>query len=229
MRPPAPDAEPLPGGRGRSWRVGRLVYKPLDFAPEVVAWQSRVLAAVDTSEIRVAPPRLVDGWVVTPFLEGSHEPGRWHDVIEAGRRFHAALPDVAPPHVDDPWARADRVAWQEARYPAVEDLLAALEPVDEEPALIHGDLTGNVLFHETLPPAVIDFAAYYRPPTFAEAIVVADALCWEGAPAALADAVPKQFLLRALVYRGVTSLEFGRDAAIELDLARRIAAQCSSR
>ena len=225
MRPPSPEAMPLPGGRGRSWRVGDLVYKPLDFAPEVIAWQARVLAAVDTSEVRVAPPRLVDGWVVTPFLEGRHEPGRWQDVIEAGRRFHAALPDVRPPHVDDPWARADRVAWQEAPYPPVDDLLARLEPVDERPALVHGDLTGNVLFHETLPPAIIDFAPYYRPPTFAAAVVVADAVCWEGAPPSLIDLVPTQFLLRALIYRGVTQLEFGRDGDVELSLARTIAAR----
>jgi hypothetical protein len=225
MRAPAPDAQQLPGGRGLSWRVGDLVYKPLDFAPEVVMWQSEILARVDTSEIRVAPPRLADGWLVTPFLEGRHEPARWLDVIEAGRRFHAALPDVEPPHVDDPWARGDRVAWQELPYPAIGDLLSALEPVGEPPALVHGDLTGNVLFHETLPPAVIDFAPYYRPPTYAAAIVVADALCWEGAPPSLADAVPKQFLLRALIYRGVTSLEFGRDGRVELELARRIAAR----
>jgi hypothetical protein len=225
MRAPRPDAERLPGGRGLAWRVGDLVYKPLDFAPEVLAWQAETLAAVDTNEVRVAAPRLVDGWVVTPFLEGRHEPGRWLEIIEAGRRFHAALPDVRPPYVDDPWARADRVAWQEAPYPAVDDLLAALEPVAETPALIHGDLTGNVLFHDTLPPAIIDFAPYYRPPTYADAIVVADALCWEGAASSLAGAVPKQFLLRALIYRGVTSLEFGRDGGVELELARTIAAR----
>jgi hypothetical protein len=118
----------------------------------------------------------------------------------------------------------DRVAWGEQPYPAVDDVLAALEPVDEAPALMHGDLTGNVLFHHTLPPAVIDFAPYLRPPTYAEAIVVADAVCWEGAPETLLDAVPRQFLLRALLYRGVTSIEQGSDGGVELGLARRIAA-----
>ena len=225
MRPPAPDAVPLPGGRGTSWRVGDLVYKPLDFAPEVIAWQAKALAMVETTALRVAPPRVVDGWVVTPYLEGRHEPGRWLDVIDAGRRLHAALPDIRPPRVETHWATGDRVAWGELPYPAVDDLLAALEPIDEPPALIHGDLTGNVLFHETLPPAVIDLAPYYRPPTYADAIVVADAVCWEGAPESLLDAVPAQFLLRALIYRGVTSLEFGHGGDIELGLARTIAAQ----
>ncbi|MES1246734.1 MAG: hypothetical protein ABUS54_03565 [Actinomycetota bacterium] len=224
MRPPVPDAEPLPGGRGLAWRAGELVYKPLDFDPAVIEWQAEVLATVVSDAVRVAPPRLVDGWIVTPYLEGRHEPGRWLDVIDAGRALHAALPQRRPPAVDNPWATGDRVAWGEESHPAVEDLVALLEPVEEVPALIHGDLTGNVLFHDDLPPAVIDFAPYVRPPTFAEAIVVADAVCWEGAPEELLVAVPRQFLLRALLYRGVTRLEFGLDATVELGLARRIAA-----
>lgn len=217
--------ELLPGGQGRAWRAGAIVLKPLDFPQAVIAWLGDVLRAVAQSDIRVAPPRLVHDWIVTPYLEGRHEPARWLDVIEAGRHLHAALPQVRPPAVDNPWATGDRVAWGELPYPAVADVLAALKPVDEAPALMHGDLTGNVLFHDALPPAIIDFAPYFRPPTYAEAIVVADAVCWEGAPESLLDAVPRQFLLRALIYRGVTSIEFGRDGRVELDLARRIAAQ----
>lgn len=73
---------------------------------------------------------------------------------------------------------------------------------------MHGDLTGNVLFHETLSPAVIDFAPYWRPVAFASAVVVGDALLWEGADETLLDAVSHvddfpQYLLRALIYRAV--------------------------
>jgi hypothetical protein len=42
--------------------------------------------------------------------------------------------------------------------------------------LIHGDLTGNVLFDDQLPPAIIDFSAHWRPVPYVAAIVVADAL-----------------------------------------------------
>ncbi len=31
------------------------------------------------------------------------------------------------------------------------------------PQLVHGDLTGNLLFHTSLPPAVIDLSPYWRP------------------------------------------------------------------
>lgn len=75
--------------------------------------------------------------------------------------------------------------------------------------LIHGDLGGNVLFDDEPPPAVIDFSVYWRPVAFAAAIVVADALVWEGADARLLDAVSGtedfgQYLIRALIYRAVT-------------------------
>jgi hypothetical protein len=63
-----------------------------------------------------------------------------------------------------------------------------------------------VLFHPTLPPAVIDVSPYWRPTPFASAVVVADALVWEGAEESLLHAVdgePRmgQYLLRALIFR----------------------------
>ncbi len=38
-----------------------------------------------------------------------------------------------------------------------------------------------MLFYEGLPPLVIDPSPYWRPPAFASAIVVADALVFHGA------------------------------------------------
>lgn len=82
--------------------------------------------------------------------------------------------------------------------------------------LVHGDLTGNVLFAEGLLPAVIDFSPYWRPIGYAAGIVVADALVWEGADETLLAAVEHvddfpQYLLRALVYRAVTDRLFRLD------------------
>jgi hypothetical protein len=100
--------------------------------------------------------------------------------------------------------------------------------VSEPSGLIHGDLTGNVLFDDELPPAIIDFTPYWRPLEFQSAIVVADALVWEGAPPELADAVAPQYLLRALIYRGVTSIVAGTEWRAAIELARTIAARCAS-
>lgn len=66
-----------------------------------------------------------------------------------------------------------------------------------------------MLFADGLPPLVIDLSIYWRPPTFASAIVIADALVFEGAHAdvvePLADDIDfPQYLLRALIYRAIT-------------------------
>src|SRR5262249_56889787 len=103
--------------------------------------------------VRVAGrlPEIVDGWPAAPCREGAHEPGRWLDIIAVGERLHAALAGVPRPDAllnarDDAWTTGDRVAWGEQPYEAVADLLDALEPVDDPSQLVHGDLTGNVLF-----------------------------------------------------------------------------------
>ena len=106
------------------------------------------------------------------------------------------------------WAIADRVAWGELPADRFEQvghlprLLAALRPVDAPSQLVHSDLTGNVLFAEGFPPAIIDLSLYWRPPAYASAIVVADALVWEGAGEDLLETIAhveawEQFLLRA--------------------------------
>jgi hypothetical protein len=224
--------ELLPGGTGRSWRVGSLVIKPLDRSADELAWQAAVLSSIEQAGFRVARPLpyVADGWMASEYLPGEHRTGSWREIIGVGERFHAALADVPRPEaiIDsraDPWAVGDRVAWGEAPFPELDDLLAALEPATASSQLIHGDLTGNVLFHDGLPPAIIDFAPYWRPPEFASAIVVADAINWEGAPDELAHVVHPQYLLRALVYRAVATRLTGHVGPIrELDLARKVVA-----
>ncbi len=88
-------------------------------------------------------------------------------------------------------------------------LLGALRPVALPRQVMHGDLPGNVLFAAGQPPAVIDFAPYFRPAGFASAIVIGDALTWYGADDSILGEVAHveelpQLLLRALVYRIVT-------------------------
>jgi uncharacterized protein (TIGR02569 family) len=218
----------LPGGRGRAWRVGDAVLKPLDQEVEEVEWQAALLESIEPGGFRVARPLrassgalLVDGWVASTFLEGRHEP-RWAEVIAAGEVFHAAVARIPRPTFLDrrssPWVEGDRVAWEEAPPPAREDpllarLLAARRPLGSPSQLIHGDLTENVLFAPHLPPAVIDLAPYWRPPAFASAVVVADALVWHGAGASILGSIAHvkhfgQFLVRALIYRLVTDRLF---------------------
>jgi hypothetical protein len=93
---------------------------------------------------------------------------------------------------------------------------------------VHADLTGNVLFSPTLPPAVIDLSPYWRPPEYAEGVVIADALCWHGAQPSLLEetGVSVTAVARALLFRMATTNQAvsvgGARADLE-DEARRYA------
>ena len=221
----------LAGGRGLAWRVGDLAFKPADLATDQLVWQADVLPTVEARDVRLSFPHravggelVVDGWTTWTYLPGEHRPGRWLEVIDVGDRFHQAVVGLArPAFIDartDPWAIGDRVAWGEAPIdpylgvPHIARLAGLRRPVDARSQLIHGDLTGNVLFADGLPPAVIDLSLYWRPPAFATAIVMADALVWEGADESLLESVADvdhigQMLIRALIYRLIAAVEGG--------------------
>jgi uncharacterized protein (TIGR02569 family) len=224
------DPERAAGGRETAWAVGDTLLKPLDLAAEALEWQAALFESIRCEGFRVSRPKravdgslTIDGWCAWERLEGEHAPARWSEIIDVGNRFHAALAGVPrPSFIDrrkDPWAIGDRAAWGDL---PVQDfmhvkhlprLAEALRPVEAASQLIHGDLTGNVLFADRLAPAIIDFSPYWRPTAFASAIVVADALVWEGADERILDAVAEvhgfeQFLLRALIYRAVTDRLF---------------------
>jgi hypothetical protein len=71
--------------------------------------------------------------------------------------------------------------------------------------LVHGDLLHNVMFDDDLPPAVIDVSPYWRPARYADAIIIADAIGWSGAPVdaiePLSDPEGIQLLIRATLFR----------------------------
>ena len=234
MRPPphvlgafgvTTEPEPLGGGSGTAWRCGGLVLKPLDAAVEEVEWQGELLDGLPGDGFRVSRLRgISDGWCGWEHVAGEHRERAWPEVIAVGERFHAAIAHVPRPAFLDRrtnhWAVGERVAWGELRagdfahVKHLPRLMGTLGPVDTTASqLVHGDLTGNVLFAEGLPPAVIDVTPYWRPTGFASAIVVGDALLWEGADESLLTAVAHvddfpQLLVRALIFRAVVDALF---------------------
>ena len=237
----------LGGGEGRCWRVADLVLKPCDDEAEW-EWLAAVLPAVAQDGFRLALPMratdgrlVVDGWCGQPFVPGEHAE-RWVDVIEAGARFHEAVASLTRPTFLDlrtnPWSIGDRVAWEElappVSHPILAQLLAMRGPTAAPPQVIHGDLTENLLFADGLPPAIIDVTPYFRPSGFAAAVVVGDAVRWRDADpdpliAAIAhDPSFPQLFVRAVIYRLVTSLVFGRTDvsyfASDVALAERLLA-----
>jgi len=175
------DPTPLAGGQGTSWRARHLVVKPLDLEPDELEWQARLYERLVPSGFRVAPPvraadgaLVVDGWTAWTFVAGAHARRRWSEIIGVGETFHRAFSNVERPSFldrrSDVWATGDRVAWGElpigqfGHAKHLDRLAGHLKPVDLPSQLVHGDLCGNVLFEPGLPPAVIDFSPYWRPP-----------------------------------------------------------------
>ncbi|KAF8523260.1 hypothetical protein BU17DRAFT_15440, partial [Hysterangium stoloniferum] len=127
-----------------------------------------------------------------------------------------------PPYIDDrqdPWGIADRVAWGEqlvekdiVATPFLSELLAILESIQspsERCQIIHGDLTGNMLFHSGKSPAVIDISPYWRPRSFATAIVIVDAMACENVPLEwerghLVTDTQREVFTRALIFHIVS-------------------------
>lgn len=225
-------AEPalLEGGQGTAWLAGDLILKPFDVTEAELEWQAELLSSISCDGFRVARPKraqdgtlVVGGWCAWERVEGRHEEGRWTEIIAVGERFHAALVGAPRPSFlarrTHPWAIGDRVAWGElsadgfVHVKHLRRLARALCPVEAPSQLIHGDLTGNVLFADGAAPAIIDLSPYWRPAAFASAIVVADALIWERADEDILGSVEHieqfdQLLLRALIYRAVADRLF---------------------
>jgi uncharacterized protein (TIGR02569 family) len=213
-------------GKGGAWRAGYVVVKPSE-GEEEARWRAGVLASLPESpHFRVAVPvRAVEGegdwiaygWEATRLVEGRADRSRVADVVRAGEAFHAALAGVARPGFLDrranPWVTGERLAWEGEgpRRPSrlLDELLALRRPIAAANQVIHPDLLGNVLFAAGLPPAIIDWPVYWRPPTWATAVAVVDATVWNGYALGAArrwEPVPDwwQLVLRAAIFRLAT-------------------------
>jgi hypothetical protein len=192
-------------------------------------YAAKVFSALpDSAAVRVPRPVstlsgawVSGGWVAWSWVPGDTATGCRREIITAGTALHALLADAPRPAFldarDDVWAVGDRVAWGEQplvieheRFRATAHGLAArVASGSERSQLVHGDLTGNVLLLEGLPPAVIDMSCYWRPPSWALAIVAADALAWHDAGPEVVGLLPGPqpvtMLARATLYRLVTS------------------------
>ena len=215
----------LSGGEGRVFATAAVVFKPAD-DPVAANWIAETSLKLAQQGLRLARPRraldgswVVQSWTAWERITGAHESGCWQEIFDVSDALHAALADVPAPAFlgerSDPWAIADRVAWADASLDSapseyvdmLDGLLAARRPLPLlSSQVIHGDLGGNVLFADGLPPAVIDFSPYFRPAGYAKAIVAFDALAWENADRSVLDQLSdvsgfRQLLIRAAAFR----------------------------
>ncbi|HEY0736546.1 MAG TPA: phosphotransferase [Herpetosiphonaceae bacterium] len=181
----------LPGGEGRTYRAGDVIYRR-DANAEENAFIVELYRSIEQRGFRVPLPlrstsgawTTAEGWTAWTFVSG--QPATIADleqVIPAIQSFHRVLARVARPAYldrrDSPYDRADRLAWSDA--PEVDDRFAALiAPLMQRKRalpdlgcqLIHGDLNEqNILVAPGQPPALIDMTPYWRPAPFALAVL----------------------------------------------------------
>lgn len=187
------EIEFLPGGEGRTYRVGNIVLKHINNdSEEYINWIADSFSKIEENGFRVAKSIkniegtwiTKDGWSAWEFLEGNHNYKDYIEIsIQAIVAFHRAIKDFSKPESlgreDSPYIKADKYAWgdkPESIHEDVKDLVEALyairKPVEGlKDQIIHGDLNpDNILVSESLPPGIIDIAPYWRPPEFALAV-----------------------------------------------------------
>jgi hypothetical protein len=217
--------QPMAGGRvSGAWQVGGVVLKQVADTAEQV-WRCQVyLDWPSDAPVRVPRPLAdQDGrWVVDGWSAHLSVPGQTASVVEDAHWFRLACDsfldvtaDLAKPAFldtrDDPWTTADRMLLAGDEPPDsvgafVVDCLRDDGAVDGQPQVVHADLTGNVLRDEDT-AGVIDWPAQWWPRELALAVVLVDALCWQGAGTALLDEwddVGGAALRRALAWRATT-------------------------
>jgi uncharacterized protein (TIGR02569 family) len=221
----------LPGGEGRSIHVGGCVFKPVENVQRY-NWSCDLLLRLPKKGFRIAEPcRALDGsfvyngWGASTFEPGETAQDCWAEKLATARLFHSeldGLPLSPMPPGDDRWSRAHEIAWQHAPLPKmlhpemvrrIEGIFASYKPLVRHTGIIHSDLCGNILFQEGLDPCVIDFSPACGSVEYAESILVADAIAWEGASLDIVDLLPlderyRQFLLRAINFRIIVAALF---------------------
>lgn len=229
-------------GRGRTWVGGDVVMKPVNDEAEA-EWLASLATEIDQAGFRLAPPVrshddrwVVDGWAAWTRVDGEHSTTRWDELFRAADAFHQALSGTPRPEFiarmasASRWRVADGIAWGERRADQLgpvrflPELLARRRAVDLPAQLIHGDLVGNVLFAHGLPPAIIDLSLYWRPVGYSAALVIGDAVAWEGASPGIVRLIHRfdqwpQLLLRAVIFRIVVNALAERSEPWRLDVS----------
>ena len=237
----------------------RLVFRIQEQLNDLGSSEYRVLEPLVLPVESGTDRYIVDGWTGTRCVEGTHElGGKWSAVLDATKAFHRdlkALVTVEPDmfkHRTSPWARADRVAWdddgdpgtwEQVLVPSFVDLHAHLLALKSPLALgrfrnqiVHLDLMGNILVLDNAPPTIIDLSLYWRPVEYAEAIFVVDGLTDEGASNDILlttgplDRTRFQMLVRAMIFRVLAWSILALDRGVKDDpvMAAQFSKTCSN-
>lgn len=221
----------LSGGEGTCYRVDNAVFKPVRNVFEA-SWIAEINNSLTGDKFRVPKPFqakdgswVYNGWTASEFLEGEHRPGHYAEAIELSKKFHKTLEGITKPSwydkKTDVFPLSDRMAWGELPLPDFEitnkplqKIFGLLRPNNLPFQLIHGDWgMGQILFHDTQPPAVLDMTPYFRPADYPIADMLIGAMANDGVDMSILNLGRgikdfDQLLLRALVFRTCTYVGF---------------------
>lgn len=227
----------LDGGQATSQRYGDIVIKPVD-EEEYANYSSSVFYDLEPEGYRISKPlkSISDKFVVEGYLANKYEPGehdftRIEDMIAVSNKLHADLRKLhtkSIPDFNNPWAKAQSNLWRGNQLPQYweyevrklcSNLIKDLKPLGLPYQLIHSDLSGNVLFHDTLQPLIIDFSPAYAPYEYANALIVCDNIAWgdlklESIELLKPHKLYKEVIKYAVAFRVLTTAYFN-EASIE--------------
>lgn len=226
------DIVPLRGGQHTSVRVNNAVLKPVDDIQHC-EWLLSIINNLNPHGYRVSKPIrsrygtfVAKGWACTHYERGRDIKGQIKEKLQVSRLFHhdlSSIPFGDIPHIDNPWSKGHRIAWQideipgelpEEIYERLDHLLKMVRLQEQyKVQIVHSDLSGNILFDQVLNPLVIDFSPTVAPVEYAEAILVCDCIAWQGSEVSEIGLLPnndlyKEMMVRAIIFRLAVSAIF---------------------
>lgn len=224
--------ELLQGGQGKTYRSGDVVFKQCvdEFETECL---SEIMCKLSQKGFRRACPVksksgkwVIDGWQAFEFVNGKPGiVGREKEALNACQALHNAIRNVYTSsecpawleHREDFWIVSDQLAWgkldptnhiefqmlSEIQY--LYDHLYNIDHLTSQ--IVHCDPGGdNVLFSPNQAPALIDISPYWHPTGYSNAMMLSDAVAWEGSIPDVLNLCSDenqfdQLLLRAVLFR----------------------------
>jgi len=191
------NGEPLEGGQGLSYKFENVVIKPV-WDRGLYEFISPIYNSLDCNGYRISRHLkslnnnfVESGYGATSFEPGFHVKSELKKKLYISGLFHKDLRKIRIdnfPKPGNPWNLANEIIWKHEKIPEdvnklykfyCEKIIEQLPEVKDDFQLIHADIGGNILFHESLDPLIIDFSPVIGPVKYANAIMICDAIAWD--------------------------------------------------
>jgi hypothetical protein len=232
------EGEPIPveGGQNTSVKVHNAILKPVE-EKEYYEWSLKLIDNITPISYRISKPYknksgsyVSSNWICNRYESGNEVDGSIEKKLKVSRLFHQDLSKFEIndfPEPNNPWAKGHRISWQVEPLPS-EFTMISKEIINElllmirlkrhyNVQIIHGDLSGNILFDDRYDPLIIDFSPTIAPVEYAEAILVCDCIAWQGSNISELNLLPnnelyREMMIRAVIFRlSVKAILSGKD------------------